>query len=279
MQCRGELILSHAGIVITIIASLFALGGIARSVVEAAASHRWGTSLAQSLFLAIVGCLVYGSLVYQLARLGHLRRLMCHRAARETELHRFFHGPQASVVTVLVPSYKEDPQVVRRTLLSAALQDYPRRHVVLLIDDPPRPSYPADVELLAAARGLPEEIQEWLRKPAEHFAGALSGLVERLAQEPLELPGEIALLAQLYRDAATWFEEQEAGYRVTDHADALFVELTFRRPAAQYREKAARLDERTVAPGSLPPQELLEEYRRLAALFPGAPEFLRAQAV
>jgi cellulose synthase (UDP-forming) len=267
LQCRGELILSHAGIVITIIASLFALGGIARSVVEAAASHRWGTSLAQSLFLAIVGFLVYGSLVYQLARRGHLRRLMCHQAARETELHRFFHGPQAPVVTVLVPSYKEDPQVVRRTLLSAALQDYPRRHVVLLIDDPPRPSYPADVELLAAARGLPEEIQEWLRKPAEHFAGALSGLVERLAREPLELPGEIALLAQLYRDAATWFEEQEAGYRVTDHADALFVELTFRRPAAQYREKVARLDERTVAPGSLPPQELLEEYGRVAARF------------
>jgi cellulose synthase (UDP-forming) len=267
VQFRRELALSHVGIIVTVIASLFALGGIARSIVEAAASHRWGTTLAQSLFLAIVAFLVYGGLVYQLARTGHLRRLMRHRPAGEAELHRFFHRPQPPAVTVLVPSYKEDPQVVRRTLLSAALQDYPRRRVVLLIDDPPTPSRPADVELLAAARGLSEEVQESLRKPAEHFADALSSLVERLARDPLDPPGEIAGLAQLYRDAAAWFEEQEIRYAVADHADTLFVELTFRRPATQYRERAARLDGRAGAPGWPRPQDLLEEYGRLAARF------------
>src|SRR5215467_8734487 len=210
VQLLREVVLSHAAIVITIVASLFALGGIAGSVVEAYASHRWGTMFAQSSFLAIVGFLIYGGLVYQLARLGYLRRLMRHRAAADVKLRWFFHTAQAPSVTVLVPSYREDPQVVRRTLLSAALQDYPKRRVVLLIDDPSNPSRPQDIELPAAAQ---------------------SRLSKRLARGPLDATGEILALAQLHREAASWFEEQAIGYPVIDHADELFVELTFRRPA------------------------------------------------
>src|SRR5215467_4599974 len=206
VQLLREVVLSHAAIVITIVASLFALGGIAGSVVEAYTSHRWGTMFAQSLFLAIVGFLIYGGLVYQLARLGYLRRLMRHRAAGDVQLRRFFHSAHAPSVTVLVPSYREDPQVVRRTLLSAALQDYPNRRVVLLIDDPSNPSRPQDIELLAAARSLPDEIEEMLRKPAEHFADAQSRLSKRLARGPLDATGESLALAQLYREAASWFE-------------------------------------------------------------------------
>src|SRR5262249_3954581 len=169
------------------------------------------------------------------------RRLRRHRPASEPALHRFFHDPQAPSVTVLVPSYREDPRVVRRTLVSAALQDYPKRRVVLLIDDPSKPSRPQDVELLAAARSLPEEMESNLGKPAEHFADASPRLAERLAREPLDATGETLALAQLYRDAACWFEEQAIGYPAIDHADELFVELTFRRPPTQYRERAAPL--------------------------------------
>ena len=267
MQLRREIVLSHAAIVITIVASLFALGGVASSVVEAYASRRWGTMFAQSSFLAIVGFLIYGGLVYQLARLGYLRRLLRHRPASESKRRRFFHGSQAPSVTVLVPSYREDPRVVRRTLLSAALQDYPKRHVVLLIDDPPRPRRLQDIDLLAAARSLPEEVEDTLRKPAEHFADALSRLEERLASQPLDLRGETLALAQLYRDAASWFEEQAIGHPAIDHADELFVELTFRRPATQYRERAASLGEQVGMGGGLQAQDLRQEYERLAARF------------
>ena len=267
VTCQREIVLSHLAIVITIVASFFALEGVARSVVEAAALHRWGTMIVQSSFLAIVGFLIYGGLVYQLARLGYLRRLIRHRPASKPELHRFFHDPQAPSVTVLVPSYREDPRVVRRTLLSAALQDYPNRRVVLLIDDPSKPSRPQDVELLAAARNLPEEIEYALRKPAEHFADALSRLAERLAREPLDATGETLALAQLYRDAASWFEEQAIGYPAIDHADELFVELTFRRPATQYRERAARLGEHAGTGVCPRAQDLRQEYERLAAKF------------
>src|SRR5215470_6040125 len=267
VQLLREVVLSHAAIVITIVASYFALGGVAGSVVEAHASHRWGTMFAQSLFLAIVGFLIYGGLVYQLARLGYLQRLVRHRAAADVKLRRFFHTAQAPSVTVLVPSYREDPRVVRRTLLSAALQDYRKRRVVLLIDDPSNPSRPQDIELLAAARSLPDEIEEMLRKPAEHFADAQSRPSKRLDRGPLDATGEILALAQLYREAASWFEEQTIGYPVIDHADELFVELTFRRPATQYRERAAHLGEHAGTGGCPRAQDLQEEYERLAARF------------
>jgi len=267
VQCQREIVFSYVAIVITIAAAFFALAGVAHSVVETAASHRWGASIAQSSFLAIVGFLIYGGLVYQLARLGYLRRLIRHRPANEPELHRFFHDPQAPAVIVLVPSYREDPRVVRRTLLSAALQDYPRRRVVLLIDDPSKPRRRQDIELLAAARSLPEEIEDTLRKPAEHFADALSRLEDRLARDPLDATGETLALAQLYRDAASWFEEQAIGHPAIDHADELFVELTFRRPATQYRERAACLGEQVGTGGGLRAQDLRQEYERLAARF------------
>jgi cellulose synthase (UDP-forming) len=266
-ELRRELVLTSVAICITFIASLVSLGGLTLSLVEDVAGRRWGTSLCQVLFLGIVGILIYGGLVYQLARLGHLRRLLSHRPAGDEELDRFFHSRHVPAVSILVPSYKEDPQVVRRTLLSAALQDYPNRRLVLLLDDPAHPTHPADIELLSAARSLPEEIQECLRKPAEHFADALSALLARIAGSSPDPQEETQRLAQLYREAAAWFEEQEAGYPVSDHADKLFVDLTFGRPARQYRAKADRLGQQ--APSSDWPcaQKIIDEYRRLVARF------------
>lgn len=45
-----------------------------------------------------------------------------------------------------------DKQVVTKTLLSAAFQDYPNRRVALLVDDPPRPCNPADAAALVGKR-------------------------------------------------------------------------------------------------------------------------------
>ena len=43
-------------------------------------------------------------------------------------------------MTVLVPCYREEIATVRKTLLSAALQEYPYLRIVLLLDDPPHPT-------------------------------------------------------------------------------------------------------------------------------------------
>ena len=45
-------------------------------------------------------------------------------------------------LTAIIPSYKEERRVIRQTLLSAALQEFPNIRVVLLIDDPPNTTTP-----------------------------------------------------------------------------------------------------------------------------------------
>src|SRR5437762_4370624 len=97
----------------------------------------WAAAAGHLVFMGIVAALLYGSVVYQLTRIGGFQRRATFAPATYLELSRTYHEAAGKLV-VLVPSYKEEVKVVRRTLMSAALQDYPRRRVVLLIDDPPR---------------------------------------------------------------------------------------------------------------------------------------------
>ena len=113
------------------------------------------------VYLLIVGFLIYGGLVYLLSRLGYMRHRVRFRHAGAEELRRFTAETDARV-TVLVPSYKEEPGVVRQTLLSAALQEYPHRRVVLFDSTSPRARQARRRALLAATRELPGEINALL---------------------------------------------------------------------------------------------------------------------
>ena len=77
-----------------------------------------------------------------------------------------FFARTAPSVTVLIPSYKEDERIIRTTVLSAALQDYPGLRVVLLIDDPAHPTRRKDRLLLEQARSVAASVQELLDEPA-----------------------------------------------------------------------------------------------------------------
>src|SRR5262249_59808117 len=88
-------------------------------------------------YAVLITALVAGSLAYLSTRYGEARRFSARKSVSDAELDAFGMTTMVPSVTILVPSYKEDPAVVRKTLLSAALQDYPLRAVVLLIDDPP----------------------------------------------------------------------------------------------------------------------------------------------
>ena len=59
--------------------------------------------------------------------------------------------------------------MVRRTILSAALLEYPDRRVVLLIDDPPLPDSGTAANDLAAMRELSDEVSSMLDPIAEKF--------------------------------------------------------------------------------------------------------------
>jgi cellulose synthase/poly-beta-1,6-N-acetylglucosamine synthase-like glycosyltransferase len=218
-------------------------------------------------YLLIVGFLIYGGLIYLLSRLGYMRRRVQFRHAGTDELRRFAAETNARV-TVLVPSYKEEPGVVRQTLLSAALQEYPHRRVVLLIDDPPSPSSAEDARLLAAARELPGEVNALLARAQERFASAARRAEGRALRGQLDRREATAELADLYWHAADWFRAQAGLSQLEDHAGALFLEMNLREPARRHAAMAASLRDTLGTDGEYPTEEeILQSYRELGRLF------------
>jgi cellulose synthase/poly-beta-1,6-N-acetylglucosamine synthase-like glycosyltransferase len=219
------------------------------------------------LYVLIVGFLVYGGLVYLLSRFGYMRRRAQFSHAEAAELRRFATRTAADV-TVLVPSYKEEPAIVRQTLLSAALQEYPHRRVVLLIDDPPNPASAEDARLLAAARALPAEIGALLAHARKPFSEAVRRAERRALQGRLDPREATVELAGLHRRAATWFSDQAELHELDDHAGALFVEMCLRAPAGAHVEAAQALDSALDAEDhDLAEQEILRTYRDLDRIF------------
>ena len=76
------------------------------------------------VYLLLVTLLTASAVGYLLARLGHLQRVRAHRREPRAVIDAAFDDSNPTL-TAIVPSYKEDRRVIRQTLLSAALQEYP----------------------------------------------------------------------------------------------------------------------------------------------------------
>lgn len=222
-------------------------------------------ALGQILFMLIVALLVWGSLVYQLTRLGYFLRRLDHRPAPAWVLEEFSDGAVPSL-TVLVPSYKEELQVVQRTLFSAALQDYPNRRVVLLIDDPAHPARADDERALRHIESLPGRLQALFAVEAEGFGRECAAYESRHARGAIDLPVEAERIGHLYENAAQWLEEQAAHLDLAEPGDELLRDKVFLPLAGKHRARARRVVSRARA-GALEKAHLLREYRRLASLF------------
>jgi cellulose synthase/poly-beta-1,6-N-acetylglucosamine synthase-like glycosyltransferase len=256
--------LTRVGILVTL--GAFTAFGV--EYLRVVATHRAPGELAQAaVFLLVVSFLVYGGLVYLTSRLGWLRRKLEFRHAEAAELHAFCSGTPASLA-ILIPSYKEEAHVVRHTLLSAALQDYPRRQVVLLIDDPPEPSGPEDRASIQASRALVHELNELLGGARREFQAAYEAAHARLAAGAFYPAREALALARLHERASEWFARRADAYPSRDHAERLFVERNLRNPAAAHLETAGELRRNACErQQDLLESELLSHYRRLAWLF------------
>jgi cellulose synthase (UDP-forming) len=260
-----EINLTCVGIGATLLAALLSIATVAVRVLGHHAVT-WPHLLTGLVFLLIVTYLIYGSLVYQFTRLAYLRRLSFHRRVSDDELLRLYRTPRAPSVTVLVPTYKEEVQVVRKTLLSAALQGYPKRRIVLLIDDPPQPTSPHDLASLSAMRRLPEELDELLREPRRRCTAAFAAFCERRTGPPLDLQQELRRLSRLHRKIGAWFRTQAVRHPIEDHVDALFVDLVYRGQARRSFRWSKELDQ---GPASrhLDEEDLVATYRWLVSLF------------
>ncbi|MES2867828.1 glycosyltransferase family 2 protein [Microbacterium profundi] len=216
-------------------------------------------------YVVVVSFLTFSALMYLVARLGAFQRFRTHRRAARADLDRHFsdeHRP----LTVLVPSYAEEPGIIRKTLWSAALQEYPHLRVVLLIDDAPSPSDPAVLERLEATRAVPCEIASALRAPRERFTAALAAFDEaQLDPEAADrlLPHVIAE----YRHAIELLHVAAVGEPREDHVDDFFVDEVLLGLADDLETTAIALEAASAEQSSLPSERLRELMRRLVWIF------------
>lgn len=260
-----EIFVTRVLLALTTAAICLAFGEISTIGVELARTRDWFGVGTQVMFALVVVALTYGFFTYGFTRVAQLKRVRDYRPASATELDEVF-DKDATPIAVLVPSYKEEPDVVRRTLLSAALQEYPNRRVVLLIDDPYQPLEQADAVNLRAMRGLPPTLQKLFDPPAKRYTQALADFLARSASGPINPVAEASALAQLYQDAATWIDELIDNYHITDHCDHLFVSAVLMRCRNAHHERTI-LFARMADSGTLDSATAIREYRRLATLF------------
>ncbi len=158
--------------------------------------------------------------------------------------------------------------MIRMTLLSAALQEYPDLRVVLLIDDPPEPRYAGPYRKLAAARALPDEIQRLLLEPRNRFDLALMHYEEMGDTERELTVEEITTLAEHYEFAAAWINELVEAYDPSDHNERFFANHVLGQLGSDLAVTGVAL--RAAAeddPAKLPPARVAQLYRRLAWTF------------
>ena len=255
----AEIAYTSTGLLITIAASILLAMEIV-TIVRAGRNDP-GLLFEQVAFSLIAGGLIYGNLVYLLTRIGYMRRLRRHRSAATPHLSADFDG-SAPRLTILVPSYREETRVILQSLLSAALQRYPRKRVVLLIDNPPLPRTPKDRDALAAARALPAEIQLLLDDCADRIASYADAMRCRTAVR-IDLGFERNELARVHGEVAAWLSTRSKEHPMVDHSDRLFASVTYDQLSAFYVRHAAALR----SGGRLDLTEIEQAYHSLEAVF------------
>lgn len=199
------------------------------------------TFVETTLYLVLVTLLTASAVAYLLARLGYFERIKTHRRVPRSAIDSYFDKHQPTM-TVLVPSYREEERIVRLTLLSAALQEYPHLRVVLLIDDPPNPSDPQNRALLERSRSLATALTETIAGPRRRFEDAVARFEAESSRETVADEAMLEQLAAHYDSAACWFEQEQAELTCTDHIDTFFAIEFLQRMAHDLRtnEQAIR---------------------------------------
>ena len=220
------------------------------------------------VYMVVVTGLAASATAYLITRIGFFYRSRAHHRAPRIALDNFLQSETPSV-TVLVPSYQEDDRVIRTTLLTAALQEYPGLRVVLLIDDPHQPKTRASRDLLIQARALPGAIEAELAVPFarvqqayERFEGLLDERAEQVATTD-----DMRELADEYRFAAGWLFGLGRRQEMIDHTDVFFVDHIVNALAEDLGRIAEALEDGADDKTALPVERLHQLYRRLMATF------------
>ena len=217
-------------------------------------------------YVVVVTLLTFSALMYLVARQGALARFRRHVRAPRAELDRHFAAHQPAL-TVLVPSYAEETHVIRTTLLSVALQEYPVLRVVLLVDDPPFPQAPEDRDRLERTRALPGDIARLLADPYER---AWAAMVRFDLLRPIDgdVDGDVLRrIADTYVWSAEWLRGVAYRERPADHVDTFFAEHVLKDLADDLMVTANALEAAMAEGAGIPVQRASELHLRLTRIF------------
>lgn len=217
-------------------------------------------------YLLVVTLLTFSALMYLIARQGALQRFSSHVRVPRAELDRHFSKTQPSI-TVLVPSYAEEPQVVRKTLISAAIQEYPKKRVVLLMDDNPVAKNGVQAARLAETRALAEEIARLFSEPRERFSKTLATFERKSSNLTRISPAGVSHLAGEYKWAAEWLYELAKKETAEDHVDLFFANHVLRDLAQELELTGEALAASSEESARLPRDRVHQLYRRLTWIF------------
>jgi len=256
---------SRLAIVMTILLWLiYLVDTIIRQFFEHAQSFEF--TLQAISYVLVVTLLTFSALMYLIARQGALQRFSKHIRVPKAELEKYFHNRQPSI-TVLIPSYSEEPSVIRKTILSAALQEYPLKRIVLLIDDKPNPTNPAVLQKLNETRQLNEQLQQLLSKPRDKFNKAYKLFSLNNFNTDYVTPQTTKELADHYDWAAQWLNDTADKEVLDDHVDDFFANQILRALAKDLADISQALiasyNEKTL----MPTDRITELYMRLTWIF------------
>jgi cellulose synthase/poly-beta-1,6-N-acetylglucosamine synthase-like glycosyltransferase len=259
MTARTELLLAGIGILITCTAG--SLAGWSYSELALDPSQSIALRVEAVAFFVVVLGLLYGNLVYQLARYGYWWRRDRHASGPSLPPCVASRTAIPSVA-ILIPSYREEIHILRQTILSAALAEHANRHLIVLLDDPPVGT-PRQLAALEAARQMIRDLDAIFAECAEQIETRVARL--RRLNHPADRTRAIAAEYEAIADRLDdWAAEAEAGSRqALAHGDRLFVEKILRAPTAAHRRHASEIRER----GDLNEARLIVEEERLTALF------------
>ncbi len=110
---RRKIVLGRIGVLTTVLAWLgYVVTTVLKQLVDnPGAGFRFGAETFS--YLVVVSFLTFSALMYLTARQGALTRFRAHRRVPRGELDRHFFD-YSDGITVLIPSYPEDPDVLRR---------------------------------------------------------------------------------------------------------------------------------------------------------------------
>ncbi|MFJ5954490.1 glycosyltransferase family 2 protein [Paenarthrobacter sp. NPDC092416] len=219
-------------------------------------------------YLIVVTFLTFSAFMYLMARQGALYRFKEHRRVPRGELDNHF-ADYNQAVTVLVPSYAEEPHVVRATLWSAALQEFPDLRVVLLLDDPPHPTESEKIQRLEQTRALAGQIANALAAPAARTNRALAAFRGSHGSTlPVASPAEeLQVLIGEYEAAVEWLEAMAEAEAVQDHVDEFFVDLVIMGLARELRLVLLALNAAKAQNAAPSPERMEQLYLRLTWIF------------